>query len=244
MATRHIVVVGLMATGKSTVGRAVAQHLGLPFVDNDELLEARCGMTAAEIQEAGGRVELHRLEAEVLGTALRREERSVITAAASVIEASTARRALQDHLVVWLQASAPCSSVESRPERQEATITALTRARTWRKCSRTTLPGATRSSPRSPTSRSTPRRPAPSRSSPRWSAPSPADRHPAALTPLPSRRSSVARDEPHRAGHAGAGDAAIAVRHLGQVLLVVIFGVVELRRRADLRGDLAVAGTP
>lgn len=104
MAHRHVVVVGLMATGKSTVGRALAEHLGVAFLDNDEMLRARCGRTAAEVQAAAGRAELHRLEAEVLLDALEREERAVINAAASVVEDARVRRALQPEVVVWLHA--------------------------------------------------------------------------------------------------------------------------------------------
>ena len=48
--------------------------------------------------------------------------------------------------------------------------------------------------------------------------------------------------DPNRAGHARAAETAVAVRVLGQVLLVVVLGVVELGRRDDLRRDRAVAG--
>src|SRR3954471_21149828 len=44
----------------------------------------------------------------------------------------------------------------------------------------------------------------------------------------------------NRACHAGAAQAAVAVGHLREVLLVVVLGVVELAQRRDLRGDLAV----
>src|SRR5690349_12160531 len=44
-----------------------------------------------------------------------------------------------------------------------------------------------------------------------------------------------------RAGHAGAADAAVAGRVLGQVLLVIVLGVVELAGRDDLGGDRAIA---
>ncbi|MCM3871064.1 MAG: AAA family ATPase [Pyrinomonadaceae bacterium] len=37
---RHIIVTGIPASGKSTVGRAVAAALGLPMLDKDEILEA------------------------------------------------------------------------------------------------------------------------------------------------------------------------------------------------------------
>lgn len=105
MAVRHLVVAGLMATGKSTVGRALAAHLGLPYVDNDTLLEARCGQTAAQLQAAHGQAELHRQEAAALRDALGRTERSVICAAASVAEDDAVVALLADHLVIWLTAS-------------------------------------------------------------------------------------------------------------------------------------------
>src|SRR4051794_4062653 len=40
-----------------------------------------------------------------------------------------------------------------------------------------------------------------------------------------------------RAGHAGAAEAAISGRILGQVLLVIVLGEIKLTRRGDLRGD-------
>src|SRR4051794_13232698 len=46
---------------------------------------------------------------------------------------------------------------------------------------------------------------------------------------------------PDRARHAGATEPAVAVRVLGEVLLVVVLGVVEVLERGDLRRDLAVA---
>src|SRR4051794_9943004 len=48
--------------------------------------------------------------------------------------------------------------------------------------------------------------------------------------------------QPDRAGHARAAQAAVPVRVLGQVLLVVLLGVVERAGRRDLRRDLPVAG--
>src|SRR5262252_9322550 len=55
----------------------------------------------------------------------------------------------------------------------------------------------------------------------------------------PGRR-LVGADEADRAAHAGAVVGAVAVRHLVQVLLVVVLGEVELGRRNDLGRDLAV----
>src|SRR4051794_38954784 len=54
--------------------------------------------------------------------------------------------------------------------------------------------------------------------------------------------SSDLRVEPDRAGDAGAAQAAVAVGHLREVLLVVVLGVVELAELGDLGRDRAVAG--
>ncbi len=63
-----------------------------------------------------------------------------------------------------------------------------------------------------------------------------------ASDPRASRRRSVAGDQPDRAGYAGSADAAVAAGVLGQVLLMVVLGVVEGRRAGDLGGDRPVAG--
>ena len=44
-----VVLTGFMGTGKSTVGRLLAERLGLEFVDTDELIVSRDGRAIAEI---------------------------------------------------------------------------------------------------------------------------------------------------------------------------------------------------
>src|SRR5262245_36798432 len=46
---RSVVLSGFMGTGKSTVGKLVAEKLGLPFVDTDVMLAAEAGMPVAEL---------------------------------------------------------------------------------------------------------------------------------------------------------------------------------------------------
>lgn len=100
----HIVLVGSMGVGKSTVGRLVAKRLRRPFADNDDLLAEGTGQTAEGIADARGLAELHRIEADVLGRALDRPGSSVLTAAASVVTSEAGRTALRkaSH-VVWLR---------------------------------------------------------------------------------------------------------------------------------------------
>src|SRR5687768_4261670 len=106
MPARHIVLLGLMGSGKTSIGRRVAEQLGWPLIDGDDELEARNdGRTAAEIADALGIDALHAMEAEVALEALARPEPAVIGPAASTIENDRVRTALADHWVVWLKAT-------------------------------------------------------------------------------------------------------------------------------------------
>ncbi|MDQ4125487.1 MAG: shikimate kinase, partial [Actinomycetota bacterium] len=66
-----IVLVGFMGAGKSTVGRALAQRLRLPFVDVDAVVEARAGASIRELFEREGEAAFRRLEGEATRETLR-----------------------------------------------------------------------------------------------------------------------------------------------------------------------------
>ena len=51
---RSIVLIGMMGAGKTSVGKRLAQKLGLPFVDADDEIEAGAQMTIPEIFERFG----------------------------------------------------------------------------------------------------------------------------------------------------------------------------------------------
>lgn len=99
--------VGLMGSGKTTVGSRLAKRLGWQFVDSDVQLRESSGQTAREIRAAKGTAALHVAEAGALLGALAVPEQRVIGAAASVIEDGSARAALagRDVIAIWLRAS-------------------------------------------------------------------------------------------------------------------------------------------
>lgn len=103
-AARHVVLVGLMGSGKTSIGKVIAERSGRELLDSDALLEDRTGATAAEIAAGEGIDALHRLEAEVLRDALRRPTSSVIAAPASVADDPGAGTLLADHHVIWTTA--------------------------------------------------------------------------------------------------------------------------------------------
>jgi shikimate kinase len=104
---RHVVLVGLMGAGKTTVGRRLAARLGWPWRDSDAEIEAATGLTVRELRDRDGVDAMHDLEAAQLLHALADPGPSVISAAASVIDAEPCRLALAgpDIAVVWLRAS-------------------------------------------------------------------------------------------------------------------------------------------
>jgi shikimate kinase len=103
---RHIVLVGMMGSGKSTVGRALAAKFGRPLLDSDEMVEARTGRTVREIWQTDGEAAYRLLETEVLVEALAAPLPSVIAAAGGIVLSDDNRRALveSDAHVVWLLA--------------------------------------------------------------------------------------------------------------------------------------------
>jgi shikimate kinase len=98
------VLVGLMGSGKSTVGRELAALLSRPLVDNDEQVLTMTGLTVAEISAHAGIAEMRRLEGEALAHALASPVPAVITAAAGVILDDRARLVLREPFVAWLRA--------------------------------------------------------------------------------------------------------------------------------------------
>ena len=96
MPFRHVVLVGLMGAGKTTVGERLARDLGVPFVDGDAALRGATGRDAATIAAADGVPALVALEARVLLDALAAPGPSVVAAAASVVDDPGCRRALRE----------------------------------------------------------------------------------------------------------------------------------------------------
>jgi shikimate kinase len=102
---RHLVVVGLMGTGKTVVASLLAEALGRPLDDNDRRLEAGEGEPASTRAQAGGLRDLHDLEYALLVDAVGADRPAVVAAAASVLDRPETETLLAGHEVVGLIAS-------------------------------------------------------------------------------------------------------------------------------------------
>jgi len=100
-----VVLVGMMAAGKTSVGRRLAQRRGWEFLDSDRQIEAMTGRTVAEIWRTDGEPRFRRLEAQVLAEALESTTPRVIAAAGGTVLDPENRRLMElHHPVVWLRA--------------------------------------------------------------------------------------------------------------------------------------------
>jgi len=101
-----VVLVGLMGSGKSTVGALVAEGLGRPLVDVDVVIEAQTGMTVRELWERGGEAAYRPLERDVVVHALSTDGPDVVAVPGGGVEEGLVRTALvaADTYTVWLRA--------------------------------------------------------------------------------------------------------------------------------------------
>lgn len=104
LASRSVVLVGLMGAGKSAIGRKLAGRLNLPFRDADSEIEEAAGQTIAEIFENYGEPEFRRLEERVIERLLGEGPQVLATGGGAFMNAMT-REAIKKHGVsIWLSA--------------------------------------------------------------------------------------------------------------------------------------------
>jgi shikimate kinase len=104
---RHLVLIGMMGVGKSSVGRRVALRLGRQLLDTDKLVEEDAGRTVAEIFADDGEAAFRALENAAVRRALESDPFAVIAfGGGAVLEPANRGLARELALVVWLQAPA------------------------------------------------------------------------------------------------------------------------------------------
>ncbi len=96
----RVVIVGMPASGKTTVGRHVAERLGEEFVDADTVIELTTGKLIREIFADHGEAEFRRIEEDVVLAAL--AGGGVVSLGGGAVLSPRIRESLADHTVVWL----------------------------------------------------------------------------------------------------------------------------------------------
>ena len=138
-----IALTGFMASGKSSVGKALAGRLCCPFTDLDSYIEERQGCSIPELFARGGEEYFRSLELEALKEIVCSEEvtdsagtgRSVLSLGGGTILRAEAQDLLRGALKVYLKASVPTvrlrlgDALSKRPVLNDASVEDLLAAR-------------------------------------------------------------------------------------------------------------------
>jgi shikimate kinase len=101
---RLVVLVGLMASGKTSVGRILAQRLRLPFVDADHEIETAAQMTVPEIFAKHGEADFRSGERRVIARLLREGPRVLATGGGAFMNVDTRAAVAARGVSIWLKA--------------------------------------------------------------------------------------------------------------------------------------------
>lgn len=104
---RSIVLVGLMGSGKTSVGRRLAKRLDMRFVDADEEIEQAAGMTIKDIFKERGEADFRDGERRVIARLLAEGPVVLATGGGAYMDASTRAAVAARGISVWLKAELP-----------------------------------------------------------------------------------------------------------------------------------------
>jgi shikimate kinase len=101
---RSVVLVGMMGAGKSSIGRRLAQHLGIPFVDADLEIEKAAGMSIPDIFATHGEADFRAGEARVIARLLDSGPQVLATGGGAFMNPNTRAAIGAKGVSVWLNA--------------------------------------------------------------------------------------------------------------------------------------------
>ena len=101
----HLWLTGMMGTGKSAVGRLLAERRDLPFYDLDQLIETAAGLTIPEIFRAGGETSFRQIEASIVAEVATAEPGVVAAGGGAVLTEANVTAMRATGTIVLLRAS-------------------------------------------------------------------------------------------------------------------------------------------
>jgi shikimate kinase / 3-dehydroquinate synthase len=102
---QNIFLVGLMGSGKTTVGRALAKRLNKRFIDSDHEIEARTGVSIPVIFELEGEQSFRQREADVIRELTALDDIVLATGGGAILNPASREYLKSRGTVIYLQAS-------------------------------------------------------------------------------------------------------------------------------------------
>ena len=108
---KNVILIGMPGTGKSVVGRALAERLGYTFIDADDVIVETAGKTLPEILRTDGLDTFLEIEARV-GETMEYENTVIATGGSMVLYEKAMEHLKENGVVVWLET--PLSQINDR----------------------------------------------------------------------------------------------------------------------------------
>src|SRR4030067_1671316 len=102
----NLMLVGMMGSGKTTIGRALAMHLGKVFVDSDEEIQQRTGVTITHIFDIEGEAGFRQREAAAIRDLVERDNMVLATGGGAVLAEQSRELMRQNRDDIYLKADA------------------------------------------------------------------------------------------------------------------------------------------
>ncbi|QEE23926.1 shikimate kinase [Rhodanobacter glycinis] len=99
----NLFLIGATGAGKTSVGRRLAAHYGLSFLDLDQEIERHCGVPVSTVFEVEGEAGFRRRESTLLDECSRRRGVLLATGAGAVLDPANRRNLVERGYVAWLQ---------------------------------------------------------------------------------------------------------------------------------------------
>lgn len=101
MLNRHVYIIGMPGSGKSSLGRRVASNLGLPFIDTDQRIEQFVGCSTSDIFAHYGEQAFRNAETNML-IELSREQGSIVSTGGGLVLRDVNREIMRNTGVIVL----------------------------------------------------------------------------------------------------------------------------------------------
>lgn len=103
---RRVCLIGLRGAGKTTLGRAAGDQLGMPFLELNREIEDHSGMPISEIMEFYGQEGYRRLEAQAIQRVIESQDSVILAVAGGIVAEPTAYETLLTHFnAIWVKAN-------------------------------------------------------------------------------------------------------------------------------------------
>ena len=104
-ASGNIILVGMMGSGKTTVGRLLAKTLSKSFIDSDEEIQKRTGVTIQHIFDVEGEAGFRQRESDIVQELLQRNDIVLATGGGSILDMQSRSVMRENGTVVYLKSS-------------------------------------------------------------------------------------------------------------------------------------------